>query len=90
MDARVERRLDGNGDDALLYGRVLLFAALLALELRAEAGAESLLGVAHLNTERKLSIAGPRMTMNIAGKMKSTVGKSIFTGAFIAFSSAAA
>src|ERR671932_806394 len=29
------------------------------------------------------------MTMNIAGKMQVTVGKSIFTGAFIAFSSAA-
>ena len=33
--------------------------------------------------------AGPRMTMNIDGKMKMTVGNSIFTGAFIAFSSAA-
>ena len=30
------------------------------------------------------------MTTNIAGKMKSTVGKSILIGAFIAFSSAAA
>ena len=37
-----------------------------------------------------LSIAGPRMTRNIAGKMKMTVGKSILIGAFIAFSSAAA
>ena len=35
-------------------------------------------------------IAGPRMTRNIAGKMKSTVGNSILIGAFIAFSSAAA
>ena len=35
-------------------------------------------------------MAGPRMTMNIAGKMKATVGKSILIGAFIAFSSAAA
>ena len=36
-----------------------------------------------------LSTAGPRITTNIAGKMKSAVGTSIFTGAFIARSSAA-
>ena len=35
-------------------------------------------------------MAGPRITRNMAGKMKSTVGKSILIGAFIAFSSAAA
>ena len=37
-----------------------------------------------------LRIAGPRMTRNMAGKMKRTVGKSILIGAFIARSSAAA
>src|SRR5919109_29386 len=37
-----------------------------------------------------LRMAGPRMTRNMAGKMKSTVGKSILIGAFIARSSAAA
>ncbi len=42
------------------------------------------------NTVIRFSMAGPRMTMNIAGKMKITVGKSILIGDFIAFSSAAA
>lgn len=47
-------------------------------------------GAVDQKTFMKLRIAGPRMTRNIAGKMKPTVGKSIFTGAFIARSSAAA
>jgi hypothetical protein len=38
----------------------------------------------------KLRKAGPRMIRNMAGKMKSAVGKSILIGAFMAFSSAAA
>src|SRR5919198_1879803 len=43
-----------------------------------------------MNRPLRLRSAGPRMTMNIAGKMKRTSGKSILIGAFIAFSSAAA
>src|SRR5919198_1361213 len=43
-----------------------------------------------MNRPLRFSRAGPRMTMNIAGKMKRTSGKSILIGAFIAFSSAAA
>src|SRR5919202_174744 len=43
-----------------------------------------------MNRPLRFSSAGPRMTMNIAGKMKRTSGKSILIGAFIAFSSAAA
>jgi hypothetical protein len=42
------------------------------------------------NNLERFRKAGPRMTMNIAGKMKITVGKSILIGAFIARSSAAA
>ncbi len=37
----------------------------------------------------RFSAAGPSATTNIEGKMKITVGNSILTGAFIAFSSAA-
>src|SRR5918994_1247398 len=63
-------------------------------QLGAEAGAESLFGVVlggrHQNSSMMLRTAGPRMTMNMAGKMKITVGKSILIGDFIAFSSAAA
>jgi len=67
-------------------------AVLLALELGAQARAEAVLGLGrrHLNTVRRCSIAGPRTTMNIDGKMKNTVGSSILIGAFMAFSSAAA
>ena len=41
------------------------------------------------NTVRMFRNAGPRVTRNIAGKMNTTVGKSILIGAFIARSSAA-
>src|SRR5207247_11163072 len=65
--------------------------ALLALQQVAKAGAESVFEVgAHLRACMMLMTAGPRITTNIDGKMKSTVGKSILIGAFIAFSSAAA
>jgi hypothetical protein len=63
--------------------RELLFPAVALDE-------EDLRALGRQNTSMKFKIAGPRITMNIAGKMKSTVGKSIFTGAFIARSSAAA
>ena len=86
--------VDGRRDDDRdrLHDLRLDRAAVLGpLELRTEAGAESLLGlVRHLNAFRIVSIAGPSTTMNIDGKMKITVGKSILIGAFIAFSSAAA
>ena len=79
---------DRDGDDDL----GLYVAVLLALELRPQAGAEALLGLGrrHPSTFMMFIRAGPRMTMNIAGKMKMTVGNSILIGAFIAFSSAAA
>jgi hypothetical protein len=93
----LDPRLDRDDGDRLLArqlrrgGCLGRFALLLALELGPKAGAEALLRLAHLPKRvMKLSIAGPRMTMNIEGKMKSTVGKSILIGAFIAFSSAAA
>src|SRR5579864_5071797 len=70
-------------------------------ELRAQPGPEAalvaivdaLLDLGHQNPPNSFPIlinAGPRTTMNIAGKMKMTVGMSILIGAFIAFSSAAA
>ena len=41
------------------------------------------------NVPNRFNAAGPRATTNIEGNTKITVGKSILTGAFIAFSSAA-
>jgi putative oxidoreductase len=76
-----------------LSGALRPGAVLLALEQRAQPGAEALLCFVrrgHLNTDRMWSIAGPSTTMNMDGKMNMTVGKSILIGAFIAFSSAAA
>src|SRR4051812_45248165 len=62
--------------------RVVAAAVPLALELRAQPGAESALGFGRgqWNTVMMLSIAGPRMTMNIDGKMKNTVGSNILIG----------
>jgi len=64
----------------------------LLLEHRAKPGSKALLGFerGHPSTFRMFMTAGPSSTMNIAGKMNMTVGKSILIGAFIAFSSAAA
>ncbi len=71
----------------------LLIAA--PLELAAKTGAEAPLGLVllargHQKSLARLMNAGPRMTRNMAGKMKSTVGKSILIGDFIARSSASA
>ena len=69
-------------------------AALLLLELCPKLGPEALFGLfAPSEPEQVAEIehcGAEHDRMNIAGKMKSTVGKSILIGAFIAFSSAAA
>src|SRR5207253_1719462 len=84
-DREVDVELDGGLD------RLLLLLLLLLRQLRAQPAAESGFGlVAQWNAFVNESTAGPRMTTNIEGKMKSAVGKSILIGAFIAFSSAAA
>jgi hypothetical protein len=41
-----------------------------------------------INCFQMLIMAGPKITMNKTGKMKSTRGKTILTGAFMAFSCA--
>src|SRR5581483_10697914 len=96
---RVQRRSRdrlADGNRRVLGGPLLRLgcpAVLLALELGAETGAESSFSrVGHQKPKslERLMRAGPRTTMNIAGKMKTTVGKSILIGAFIACSSAAA
>ena len=87
----LERLENGDLVDDLVRRRHRLDAA-LALEERAQARSESGLGLVrrHFSTLMMLRRAGPSTTTNIDGKMKSTVGKSILIGAFIAFSSAAA
>ena len=82
----------------MLFG-LGLFLVATPFELAPKTGPEALLGLlfliaggGHLELEYRHQVEhrGPRMTMNIAGKMKITVGKSILIGDFIAFSSAAA
>ena len=91
----LDRRRHGGGSRNLRFGRRgrCDVAVLLPFEQGPEPGPEALLGLGRRHEWkilRMLSIAGPRTTMNIAGKMKPTVGNSILIGAFIAFSSAAA
>ena len=87
---------DLHGDiDVDRHLELRLIALLLLRELGTQPTAEPGFGlVAHLptlpKTWTKEMAEGPRMTTNIAGKMKSAVGNIILIGAFIAFSSAAA
>src|SRR5438874_12359814 len=96
------RRRGGLDRFARRARRLGLGLAAVGTQLRAEAGSEPSFGVRHLRLRHsahllynlkscpRLRSAGPRMTMNIAGKMKTTIGNNILIGAFIAFSSAAA
>src|SRR5581483_2821470 len=96
LGCRVEHLLLGQSrlddrDLRLLDRRRRLLRRVPPLQVHPQTGAESLFQLrAHLRKWERFMTAGPRMTMNIAGKMKSTVGKSILIGAFIARSSAAA
>ncbi len=89
-------RCDGGRRRALrLDGRRSLFTFAAPLELAAKTRAEAplrlvVLARGHQKSLARLMNAGPRMTRNMAGKMKSTVGKSILIGDFIARSSASA